>query len=126
MRQCRDFLGRHDPQEKIDAKWMSAATALGCDFDWPSARTWPTTTLRNMTLAQRRLLPEILLVNLFDNPSRVAVPVHCVFGEQDALTSAAMVKQSLTAISAPASTVVRAPTPGTWCISTVRMSCDRS
>src|SRR4051812_25284752 len=70
------------------------------------------TTLRNMTLVQRRLLPEIASVNLFDNPPRVAVPVHCVFGEQDALTSAAMVKRLPTAISAPASTVVRVPNAG--------------
>src|SRR3954454_18950699 len=67
------------------------------------------TTLRNMTLVQRRLVPEIASVNLFDNPARVSIPVHCVFGEQDALTSAAMVKQVATAISAPASTVVRVP-----------------
>ena len=75
----------------------------------PSA---PVTTLRNLTIVQRRLLTEIGLVNLFDHPSRVAVPVHCVFGEQDALTSAAMVKQLPTAISAPATTVVRVPNAG--------------
>ena len=63
--------------------------------------------LRNMTLVQRRLLPEIASVNLFDDPARVAVPVHCVFGEQDALTSAAMVERLPAAISAPATTVVR-------------------
>jgi pimeloyl-ACP methyl ester carboxylesterase len=69
-------------------------------------------TLRNMTLVQRRLLPEIVSVNLFDHPSRVAVPVHCVFGEQDALTSAAMVERVPAAISSPATTVVRVPNAG--------------
>jgi pimeloyl-ACP methyl ester carboxylesterase len=70
------------------------------------------TTLRNMALVQRRLLPEIVSVNLFEHPSRVAVPVHCVFGEQDALTSAAMVERLPAAISAPATTVVRVPNAG--------------
>jgi pimeloyl-ACP methyl ester carboxylesterase len=70
------------------------------------------TTLRNMTLVQRRLLPEIVSLDLFANPCRVTVPVHCVFGEQDALTSAAMVKQASSAISAPASTVVRVSEAG--------------
>jgi pimeloyl-ACP methyl ester carboxylesterase len=65
------------------------------------------TALRNMTLVQRRLLPEIASVNLFDHPSRVAVPVHCVFGERDALNSAEMVERLPAAISAPATTVVR-------------------
>src|SRR3954447_23351477 len=70
------------------------------------------TTLRNMTLVLRRLLPEIVSVNLFDHPSRVAVPVHCVFGEQDALTSAAMVERLPAAISAPVITAVRVPRAG--------------
>jgi pimeloyl-ACP methyl ester carboxylesterase len=69
-------------------------------------------TLRNITIVQRRLLPEIASVSLFDHPSRVAVPVHCVFGEQDALSSAAMVERLPTAISAPATTVVRLPRAG--------------
>jgi pimeloyl-ACP methyl ester carboxylesterase len=70
------------------------------------------TTLRNMTLVLRRLLPEIVSVNLFDHPSRVAVPVHCVFGEQDVLTSAAMVERLPAAISAPVITAVRVPKAG--------------
>jgi len=70
------------------------------------------TTLRNVTLVQRRLLPEIVSLNLFDHPSRVDVPVHCVFGEQDALTSAAMVDRVPSAISAPARTVLRVPNAG--------------
>jgi len=70
------------------------------------------TALRNMTLVLRRLLPEIGSVNLFEQPSRVAVPVHCIFGDQDALTSAAMVQRLPAAISAPAMTVVRLPNAG--------------
>jgi pimeloyl-ACP methyl ester carboxylesterase len=68
--------------------------------------------LRNMTLVLRRLLPEIVSLNLFDDPPRVAVPVHYVFGEQDALTSAAMAERLPAAISAPASTAVRVPNAG--------------
>jgi pimeloyl-ACP methyl ester carboxylesterase len=68
--------------------------------------------LRNMTVVLRRLLPQIGSLNLFDDPARVAVPVHCVFGEQDALTSAAMAKRLPAAISAPAITAVRVPNAG--------------
>jgi pimeloyl-ACP methyl ester carboxylesterase len=68
--------------------------------------------LRNMTIVLRRLLPEIVPLNLFEEPSRVAVPVHCMFGEQDALTPAAMVERTAEAISAPAITVVRVPNAG--------------
>jgi len=68
--------------------------------------------LRNMTLVLRRMLPEIVPLNLFDNPSRVAVPVHCVFGEQDALTSAEMAERLPAAIAAPACTAVRVPNAG--------------
>jgi pimeloyl-ACP methyl ester carboxylesterase len=68
--------------------------------------------LRNMTIVQRRLLPEIGSLNLFDDPPRVEVPVHCAFGEQDALTSAAMAERLPAAISAPAITAVRLPNAG--------------
>jgi pimeloyl-ACP methyl ester carboxylesterase len=46
------------------------------------------------------------------NPLRLAVPVHYVFGEQDALTPAAIVKQLPAAIAAPASTVLLVPNAG--------------
>src|SRR5262249_18569559 len=68
--------------------------------------------LRNMTLVQRRLLPEIASLNLFDDPPRVAVPVHCMFGEQDALTPAATAERLPAAFSAPATTAVRVPNAG--------------
>jgi len=69
-------------------------------------------TLRNMTVVLRRLLPENVSLDLFDNPARVTVPVHCVFGEQDALTSAAMVERLSAAISASTCTAVRVPNAG--------------
>jgi pimeloyl-ACP methyl ester carboxylesterase len=63
--------------------------------------------LRNMTIMQRKLLPEIATVDLFARPPRVAVPVHYVFGEQDALSPASVVKALPAAIAAPATTVRR-------------------
>ena len=49
--------------------------------------------LRNMNLIQRKLLPELVSLDLFANPPRLAVPVHYVFGEQDALTPRAIVRR---------------------------------
>jgi pimeloyl-ACP methyl ester carboxylesterase len=69
-------------------------------------------TLRNMNTVQRMLLPEIAAENLFTHPPRVTVPVHYVFGEQDALIAASMVAGLSAAIAAPASTVRRVPDAG--------------
>jgi pimeloyl-ACP methyl ester carboxylesterase len=66
-------------------------------------------TLRNMNVVQRRLLPDIASVDLLANPPRLAVPVHFLFGEQDALTPAAIVKELPAAIAAPAGTVQLVP-----------------
>jgi pimeloyl-ACP methyl ester carboxylesterase len=63
--------------------------------------------LRNMTIMQRKLLPEIATLDLFAHPPRVAVPVHYVFGEHDALSPASVVKELPAAIAAPAATVRR-------------------
>jgi len=63
--------------------------------------------LRNMTIMQRKLLPEIASLDLFARPPRVTVPVHYVFGEQDALSPASVVKELPAAIAAPATTVRR-------------------
>jgi pimeloyl-ACP methyl ester carboxylesterase len=63
--------------------------------------------LRNMTIIQRKLLPEIASLDLFSRPPRVTVPVHYVFGEQDVLTPATVVKALPAAIAAPATTVCR-------------------
>src|SRR5262245_13757064 len=68
--------------------------------------------LRNMNIVQRRLLPEIALLDLFEHPPRVRVPVHYVFGEQDALTAPAAVTELPAAINAPTSTVLRVPDAG--------------
>jgi len=68
--------------------------------------------LRNMNIIQRKLLPEIAAVDLFARPPRVAVPVHYVFGEQDVLTPASVVKELPAAIAAPGTTVVRLPDAG--------------
>ena len=68
--------------------------------------------LRNMNLIQNRLLPPLVSLNLFANPPRVAVPIHYVFGEQDALNPAAIVEQLPAAIAAPRSTSVLVPQAG--------------
>ncbi len=68
--------------------------------------------LRNMNLIQNRLLPPLVSLNLFANPPRPAIPVHYVFGEQDALTPAAIVQQLPAAIAAPESTLVLVPHAG--------------
>jgi pimeloyl-ACP methyl ester carboxylesterase len=63
--------------------------------------------LGNMNVALRRLLPEIAELDLLTHPPRVTVPVHYVFGEQDALTPASVVTDLPAAIAAPSSTVAR-------------------
>ncbi|HEX7795507.1 MAG TPA: alpha/beta hydrolase, partial [Vicinamibacterales bacterium] len=68
--------------------------------------------LRNMTIVQRKLLPEIASLNLFVRPPRIMVPVHYVFGEQDALTPISVVKDLPAAIGAPGTTVVRLTNAG--------------
>lgn len=68
--------------------------------------------VRNMNLIQRKLLSELVSLDLISHPPRLAVPVHYVFGEQDALTPAAIVKQLPAAIAAPASTVLLVPNAG--------------
>ncbi|MHB1280639.1 MAG: alpha/beta fold hydrolase [Acidithiobacillus sp.] len=65
--------------------------------------------MRNMNLIQRKLLPQLVSLNLFTNPPRLAVPVHYVFGEQDPLIPVEIVKQLPVAITAPESTVMLVP-----------------
>ena len=62
-------------------------------------------TLRNINLVQRTMLPELAGLDLFTAPPRLAVPVHFVFGEQDALVSAAIVKDVTGVIAGPRCTV---------------------
>lgn len=68
--------------------------------------------LRNMNVVLRKLLPDIATLDLFARPPRVAVPVHYVFGEQDALTPASVVNELPAAIAAPASTAIRLANAG--------------
>ena len=68
--------------------------------------------LRNMNAVQRKLLPEMAALDLFAHPPRVTVPVHYVFGEQDALTLVSAVTTLPAAITAPNSTVLRVPDAG--------------
>jgi pimeloyl-ACP methyl ester carboxylesterase len=68
--------------------------------------------LRNMGLVQRTLLPQLVSLDLFASPPRVSTPVHYVFGEQDALTPAAIARELPVAIAAPRSTAVRVPDAG--------------
>src|SRR5262245_59980300 len=68
--------------------------------------------LRNMNIVLRRLLPEILPLDLFANPPRITIPVHYVFGEQDALNPAAIAERLPAVIAAPETTVVHVPDAG--------------
>jgi proline iminopeptidase len=68
--------------------------------------------LRNMNLIQRKLLPELVSFDLLASPPRLAVPVHYVFGEQDALTPSALVERLPAAIEAPVRTAVLVPKAG--------------
>jgi pimeloyl-ACP methyl ester carboxylesterase len=68
--------------------------------------------LRNMNILQRTLLPDIVALDLLAHPPRVMIPVHYVFGEQDALTTASMATELPAAISAPAGTAVRVSNAG--------------
>ena len=79
--------------------------------------------LRNLNLIQRELVPQLLSLDLFANPPRLAAPVHYVFCEQDPLTPAATVKQLPVAIAAPAKTVILVPDAGIWCILTNPRQC---
>ena len=68
--------------------------------------------LRNMNTVLRKLLPEIAALDLLTHPPRVTVPVHYVFGEQDALNSVFAAMELPAAIEAPNSTVLRVPDAG--------------
>jgi pimeloyl-ACP methyl ester carboxylesterase len=68
--------------------------------------------LRNMNQIQRKLLPEMVSLDLIANPRRLAAPVHFVFGAQDPLVPPAIVRQLPVAIAAPETTVIRVPDAG--------------
>jgi len=65
--------------------------------------------LRNLTVVQRTLLPELASLDLLANTPRVAIPVHYVFGDKDALTPAALITQLPEKVAAPGSTVTVIP-----------------
>jgi pimeloyl-ACP methyl ester carboxylesterase len=61
--------------------------------------------LRNMNRIQHGMLPQIASLDLLTNPPKVAVPVHYVFGGNDALNPPEIVKRLPVAIAAPSTTV---------------------
>lgn len=63
-------------------------------------------TFRNLMTIQGRVLPEVESLDLLANPPGVTVPIHYVFGEQDALNPADLVQQLPVKVSAPGSTVI--------------------
>jgi pimeloyl-ACP methyl ester carboxylesterase len=69
-------------------------------------------SLRNMNLVQARVLPQIVSLDLFTDPPRVAVPVHYVFGERDVLIATTVPERLVMAIAAPGGTVTRVPDAG--------------
>ncbi len=69
-------------------------------------------TLRNMSRIQRKLMPPINVLDLFASPPQVAVPVHYVFGADDALNPPALVNRLPAAIAAPVTTVTVVPDGG--------------
>jgi pimeloyl-ACP methyl ester carboxylesterase len=68
--------------------------------------------LRNLNAVQRKLLPEVAALDLLAQPPRMAVPVHYIFGQQDALTSASVLTELPPAITASGSTMVRVANAG--------------
>jgi pimeloyl-ACP methyl ester carboxylesterase len=68
--------------------------------------------MRNMNIVQRKLLIEVESLDLFAHPPQISVPVHFVFGEQDALTAAFMSAGLPAAIGGPGTTAVRVPDAG--------------
>jgi len=68
--------------------------------------------LRNMNIVQRRMLADVAALDLLARPPQLAVPVHFVFGEHDALTAAFMNSELPGAIGGPGTTAVRVPDGG--------------
>ena len=68
--------------------------------------------MRNMNLILRKLLPQLVPLNLLANPPHLVIPVHYVFGAQDPLAPAEIVRRLPEAIAAPKSTVTLVPEAG--------------
>src|SRR5689334_21875998 len=68
--------------------------------------------LRNINIVLRKVLPDLAVMDLLARPSRVTVPVHYVYGEQDALMPPSVAQALPAAIASPGSTVLRLPDAG--------------
>jgi pimeloyl-ACP methyl ester carboxylesterase len=68
--------------------------------------------LRSMNIIQDRLLADVIPLDLFAHPPQLSVPVHFVFGEQDALTAAFMSGDLPGVIGGPGTTAVRVSDAG--------------
>ena len=68
--------------------------------------------LGNMNRVQRAMMPQINALDLFANPPHVTVPVHYVFGQNDALNPPDLVNRLPAVIGAPAMTVTLVPDGG--------------
>lgn len=68
--------------------------------------------LRNMNLIQRRLLPQLVSLNLLAKPPTLAVPAYIVFGGQDPFIPAEIIDQLPPAITRPKTTLMHVPDAG--------------
>jgi pimeloyl-ACP methyl ester carboxylesterase len=68
--------------------------------------------LRNMNIVQRMMLADVATLDLLAHPPQLTVPVHFVFGEQDALTATFMSGELPHVIGGPGTTAVRVPDAG--------------
>jgi proline iminopeptidase len=69
-------------------------------------------SLRNMNIIQRRMLDDVASLDLLTHPPKIAVPVHFVFGELDALTAAFASSELPGKIGGPGTTAVRVSDAG--------------
>jgi pimeloyl-ACP methyl ester carboxylesterase len=68
-------------------------------------------TLRNMNAIQRRLLPDLVTLNLFAQWPRSAIPVHYIFGDRDPLNPGSIVER-VSEVITDQDTVVTVPDAG--------------
>jgi pimeloyl-ACP methyl ester carboxylesterase len=68
--------------------------------------------LRNMNIVQRMMLADMATLDLLAHAPQLTVPVHFVFGEQDALTAAFMSGELPGVMGGPGTTAVRLPDAG--------------
>jgi pimeloyl-ACP methyl ester carboxylesterase len=68
--------------------------------------------LRNVQTIQSLMLADVAALDLFAHPPALTVPVHFVFGEQDALAAAFMSRELPGVIGGPGTTAVCLPEAG--------------